>query len=122
MENKILVTGGRGLVGSEFIGDQYFKPSSKEYDLTDKDQTYRLMLKNFDGVANNGIKLKGDIHVTSLFPIEKLDINANIRSISAQKKDMEYFLKGLRLPDNISRLGLMHYKGSFKGNFSKFAL
>jgi dTDP-D-glucose 4,6-dehydratase len=26
MENKILVTGGNGLVGSEFIGDYYFKP------------------------------------------------------------------------------------------------
>ena len=32
MENKILVTGGHGLVGSEFINKQYFKPTSKDYD------------------------------------------------------------------------------------------
>jgi dTDP-D-glucose 4,6-dehydratase len=30
MENKILVTGGYGLVGSEFISEQYFKPTSKD--------------------------------------------------------------------------------------------
>lgn len=81
-----------------------------------------LKLMKFEGSANQGISLKGDIHVRSLFPIEKLDIKANITSISAQKKDMEYFLKGLTLPDNISRLGIMNYQGSYSGNFSKFAL
>ena len=33
MRNKILVTGGYGLVGSELIGDNYIKPSAKEVDL-----------------------------------------------------------------------------------------
>ena len=81
-----------------------------------------LRLTNFDGNANQNIKLKGDINVTSLFPIEKLDINANIKTISGSKKDMEYFLKGLKLPENIGRLGEMQYQGNYKGNFSKFAL
>ncbi len=101
---------------------QKFQQNKISFNSNFKGTLNDLMLKNFDGVANNGIKLKGDIHVTSLFPIEKLDIIANITSISAQKKDMEYFLKGLKLPDNISRLGQMHYIGSYKGNFSKFAL
>ena len=42
MENKILITGGNGLVGSEFKGEQYYKPSSKDYNLVDK------MAINFD--------------------------------------------------------------------------
>jgi dTDP-D-glucose 4,6-dehydratase len=33
VNNKILITGGNGLVGSEFIGEQYVKPTSKEYNL-----------------------------------------------------------------------------------------
>ena len=59
MENKILVTGGNGLVGSEFVGDQYFKPSSKDYNLTDREQTYRLMIKGFDSVIHCAAKVGG---------------------------------------------------------------
>jgi len=33
--SKILVTGGNGLVGSQFIGDDYIKFGSKEYNLID---------------------------------------------------------------------------------------
>ena len=50
MENKILVTGGHGLVGSEFINKQYFKPTSKDYDLRKREDTNRLMIKQFDSV------------------------------------------------------------------------
>ena len=48
MENKILVTGGHGLVGSEFVGERYFKPTSKDYDLRNTNDVNRLMLKKFD--------------------------------------------------------------------------
>ena len=36
MISKILVTGGNGLVGSEFVGEKYYKPTSKEYNLKNK--------------------------------------------------------------------------------------
>jgi dTDP-glucose 4,6-dehydratase len=59
MVNNILITGGHGLVGSEFIGKQYFKPTSKEFDLRIVENTNRLMLKQFDGV----IHLAAESHV-----------------------------------------------------------
>lgn len=42
--NKILVTGGNGLVGSQFIGDDYIKFGSKDYNLIDPVFT-NLMLR-----------------------------------------------------------------------------
>jgi len=42
--SKILVTGGNGLVGSQFIGDDYIKFGSKEYNLIDPVFT-NLMLR-----------------------------------------------------------------------------
>ena len=42
--SKILVTGGNGLVGSQFIGDNYIKFGSKEYNLIDPVFT-NLMLR-----------------------------------------------------------------------------
>jgi GDP-L-fucose synthase len=44
MINKILVTGGNGLVGSQFIGDDYIKFGSKDYNLIDPVFT-NLMLR-----------------------------------------------------------------------------
>ncbi len=48
MKNKILVTGGNGLVGSEFVGDLFYKPTSKQFDLKNPENTNRLMLKQFE--------------------------------------------------------------------------
>lgn len=79
--DKILITGGNGLVGSEFKGDQYFKPSSKEYDLTDKDQTYRLMLKGFDGIIHCAAKVGGvgaNMNYKGEFFYDNIMINTNV--------------------------------------------
>ena len=54
-----LVTGGNGLVGSEFIGNQYFKPTSKEYNLIEMDKTNLLMSKGFDSVIHCAAKVGG---------------------------------------------------------------
>jgi GDP-L-fucose synthase len=59
MENRILVTGGNGLVGSEFIGNCYFKPTSKEYNLIDKDKTNLLISKGFDSIIHCAAKVGG---------------------------------------------------------------
>lgn len=59
MGSKTLVTGGNGLVGSEFKGQDYYKPTSKQFDLTDKNQTYSLLLKGFDNVIHCASKVGG---------------------------------------------------------------
>lgn len=79
--DKILITGGNGLVGSEFRGDQYLKPSSKEYDLTDKDQTYRLMLKGFDGIIHCAANVGGvgaNMNYKGEFFYNNIMINTNV--------------------------------------------
>jgi GDP-L-fucose synthase len=81
MENKILVTGGNGLVGSEFIGDHYFKPSSKLYDLRKTEDTNRLMLKNFDGIIHCAAKvggLGGNMNHKGEFFYDNIMINTNV--------------------------------------------
>ena len=81
MGNKILITGGHGLVGSEFIGEQYFKPTSNEYDLRRTEDTNRLMLKQFDGVIHCAGKVGGvggNMNFKGEFFYENIMMNTNI--------------------------------------------
>jgi GDP-L-fucose synthase len=81
MRNKILVTGGNGLVGSQFNGDCYVKPSSKKYDLTDKNQTNQLMLKEFDGVIHCAAKvggIGGNMNYKGEFFYDNIMMNTNV--------------------------------------------
>jgi len=106
MENKILVTGGNGLVGTEFIGSQYFKPSSKEYDLRDKDQTYRLMLKGFDSIIHCAAKVGGvggNMNYKGEFFYDNIMMNTNViegARISGVK-NLVSFLSTCVFPDNV---------------------
>ena len=106
MENKILVTGGNGLVGSEFIGKQYFKPSSKDYDLTDRDQTYRLMLKGFDSVIHCAAKVGGlgsNMKYKGDFFYQNVMMNTNIIEGArlSKVKNLVAFLSTCVFPDNV---------------------
>jgi GDP-L-fucose synthase len=79
--NKILVTGGHGLVGSEFVGKQYYKPTSKEYDLRDTHQVSRLMSENFDSVIHAAGRvggLGGNMNHKGEFFYDNIMINTNI--------------------------------------------
>lgn len=103
---KILVTGGRGLVGSEFIGDQYFKPTSNEYDLRNTDQTYRLMLKGFDSVIHCAAKVGGvggNMTYKGEFFYDNIMMNTNV--IEAARisgvKNMVAFLSTCVFPDKV---------------------
>lgn len=81
MENKILVTGGHGLVGSEFVGERYFKPTSKDYDLRNTNDVNRLMLKNFDSVIHTAGKvggLGGNMNHKGEFYYDNIMINTNV--------------------------------------------
>jgi len=81
MENNILITGGHGLVGSEFIGEQYFKTTSKEFDLRITENTNRLMLKQFDGVIHCAGKVGGvggNMNHKGEFFYDNIMINTNV--------------------------------------------
>jgi len=106
MGNKILVTGGNGLVGSEFIGEQYFKPSSKEYDLIDRDQTYRLMLKGFDGIIHCAAKVGGvgaNMNYKGEFFYNNIMMNTNVIEGARLSgvKNLVAFLSTCVFPDKV---------------------
>lgn len=105
-KNKILVTGGHGLVGSEFIGDQYFKPTSKEYDLRNSQEVNRLMLKNFDCVIHTAGKvggLGGNMNHKGEFFYDNIMINTNVIESSrlTKVKNLVAFLSTCIFPDSV---------------------
>ena len=106
MKNKILITGGNGLVGSEFIGDHYYKPTSKEYDLKKTDDVNRLMLKRFDSVIHTAGKvggLGGNMNHKGEFFYDNIMINTNVIESSriSGVKNLVAFLSTCVFPDNI---------------------
>jgi len=106
MKNKILITGGNGLVGSEFIGDHYYKPTSKEYDLKKTDDVNRLMLKRFDSVIHTAGKvggLGGNMNHKGEFFYDNIMINTNVIESSriSGVKNLVSFLSTCVFPDNI---------------------
>jgi GDP-L-fucose synthase len=106
MKNKILITGGNGLVGSEFIGDHYYKPTSKEYDLKKTDDVNRLMLKKFDSVIHTAGKvggLGGNMNHKGEFFYDNIMINTNVIESAriSGVKNLVSFLSTCVFPDNI---------------------
>ncbi len=106
MENKILVTGGYGLVGSEFIGDNFYKVSSKEYDLRKSDDVNRLMLKGFDSVIHTAGKvggLGGNMNHKGEFFYDNIMINTNIIESSriSGVRNLVAFLSTCVFPNDI---------------------
>jgi GDP-L-fucose synthase len=106
MENKILVTGGNGLVGSEFKGEQYYKPSSKDYNLVDKNETYSLLLKEFDSVIHCAAKVGGvgaNMKYKGEFFYDNIVMNTNIIEGSRLTgvKNLVAFLSTCIFPDNV---------------------
>jgi len=60
MDNKILITGGYGLVGSEFIKENYIKISSSDVDLRDTSKVETFFKQtNFDGIIHCAAKVGG---------------------------------------------------------------
>jgi GDP-L-fucose synthase len=106
MGNKILVTGGNGLVGSEFIGDKYYKPTSKEYNLIDKEETHHLMSKKFDGVIHCAAKVGGvgaNMNYKGEFFYDNIMMNTNVINGArlSDVKKLVCFLSTCIFPDNI---------------------
>jgi GDP-L-fucose synthase len=106
MENKILVTGGHGLVGHEFVGNKYYKPTSKEYNLKNTEDVNRLMLKRFDSVIHTAGKvggLGGNMNHKGEFFYDNIMINTNVIESAriSGVKNLVAFLSTCVFPDNI---------------------
>jgi GDP-L-fucose synthase len=106
MENKILVTGGHGLVGSEFISEQYFKPASKDYDLRKREDTNRLMIKQFDSVIHCAAKVGGvggNINYKGEFFYDNIMMNTNVIEGARLTgvKNLVSFLSTCVFPDQV---------------------
>ena len=106
MENKILVTGGHGLVGSEFINKQYFKPTSKDYDLRKREDTNRLMIKQFDSVIHCAGKVGGvggNMSHKGEFFYDNIMMNTNVIEGARMSgvKNLVAFLSTCVFPDKV---------------------
>ena len=106
MQNKILITGGHGLVGSEFNGDHYYKPTSKDFDLRKSEDTNRLMLKRFDGVIHCAGKVGGvggNMNHKGEFFYDNIMINTNVIESAriSGVKNLVAFLSTCVFPDDV---------------------
>ena len=79
---KILVTGGTGLVGSRFEGEDYLKIGSKNLDLLNqKDIENFLVSKNINGIIHCAARVggvKGNMSYPGEFTYENLKMNTGI--------------------------------------------
>jgi GDP-L-fucose synthase len=80
--NKILVTGGTGLVGSRFVGDDYIKVGSKDINLLNQN-SIEESLKNKDlrGIIHCAARVggvKGNMTYPGEFTYENLKMNTGI--------------------------------------------
>lgn len=106
MKKQILVTGGNGLVGSEFIGDLYYKSTSKEFNLIDKEETNKLISKNFYGIIHcaakvggvgSNLKYKGDFFYNNIMINTNVIESARIHNV----KKLVAFLSTCVFPNNV---------------------
>jgi GDP-L-fucose synthase len=80
--NKILVTGGTGLVGSRFVGDDYIKVGSKDINLLNQNSIEEFLKdKNVDGIIHCAARVggvKGNMTYPGEFTYENLKMNTGI--------------------------------------------
>jgi GDP-L-fucose synthase len=107
MGKKILVTGGSGLVGSEFKGDKYFKPSSKDVDIRITSEVNTLIgLNNFDSIIHCAGKVGGvggNMKYKGEFFYDNIMMNTNVINGARLSgvKNLVCFLSTCIFPDNI---------------------
>jgi GDP-L-fucose synthase len=107
MGNKILVTGGSGLVGSEFVGEQYFKPTSKDVDFRITSEVNTLIgLNNFDSKIHCAAKVGGvgsNMNYKGEFFYDNIMMNTNIIESSRffNVRNLVVFLSTCIFPDKV---------------------
>jgi len=80
--DKILITGGNGLVGSQFKGDEYIKVNSTDYDLVDPVLTHLMFKKHLPkSVVHCAAKvggLMGNMNYKGEFFYDNIMMNTNV--------------------------------------------
>ena len=107
MENKILVTGGYGLVGSEFKRENFIPLSSSEADLRIKNEVDKVLEKiTFDGIIHCAAKVGGvggNMNYKGEFFYDNIMMNTNVIESARQHniKNLVCFLSTCVFPDNV---------------------
>jgi GDP-L-fucose synthase len=107
MENKILVTGGYGLVGSEFRKNNYIPLSSNEADLRNRNEVDNVFNTiKFDGVIHCAGKVGGvggNMNHKGEFFYDNIMMNTNIIESSRIHgiKNLVSFLSTCVFPNNV---------------------
>ena len=89
--DRVLVTGGNGLVGSQFIGDRYHKIGSKDYNLINQKESYHIIKRDWDGVIHTAAKVGGvggNMRYKGEFFYDNIMINTNVIE-TARKEGIE---------------------------------
>lgn len=105
--NKILVTGGGGLVGSQFKGDKFQKITSNDLDLRDSKSVYNLMANSeHDGVIHCAGKVGGVLGNSQKpadFFYDNIMINTNVIDSAMRNniKKLVFFSSTCVFPDKV---------------------
>lgn len=106
MHKRILVTGGSGLVGSQFIGKQYHKIGSKDYNLINQKESYHIIKREWDGVIHTAGKVGGvgsNMKYKGKFFYNNIMMNTNVIE-SCRRADVEnlvVFLSTCVFPNDV---------------------
>jgi GDP-L-fucose synthase len=107
MENKILVTGGYGLVGSEFNKPNYIPLYSSEVDLRIRNEVDNILEKiKFDGIIHCAGKVGGvggNMSYKGEFFYDNIMMNTNVIESARQHNidNLVVFLSTCVFPDNV---------------------
>jgi GDP-L-fucose synthase len=104
---KILITGGSGLVGSSFIGEEFIHLSSKDGDLRNKESIKSLIEKtNPEGIIHCAAKVGGVLGNTKYpgdFYHDNIMMNTNVIEEAKNKgiKKLVFFSSTCVFPDEV---------------------
>lgn len=107
MQNKILVTGGYGLVGTEFAKKNYIKPTSFDIDFRDTNKVNEFFNENrFHGVIHCAAKVGGvgsNMNFKGEFFYDNIMMNTNVIESSRVfgVKKLVAFLSTCVFPDKV---------------------
>jgi GDP-L-fucose synthase len=107
MDNKILITGGYGLVGSEFTKKNYIKISSSDVDLRNTLEVDNFFKKtNFDGIIHCAAKVGGvgsNIKYKGEFFYDNIMMNTNVieQARKYKIKNLVTFLSTCVFPNDV---------------------
>ncbi len=105
---RVLVTGGNGLVGSQFIGEKYHKIGSKDYNLINPIASYSIInyIEEWDGVIHTAAKVGGvggNINYKGEFFYQNIMMNTNVIESCRQAdiKNLVVFLSTCVFPNDV---------------------